>query len=165
MTNFTQFCTGAKLRHGYADMIQVRYPHPTGENFETWVSGEEVMQRLDTQARERLIKSFSQKNWREAKDAGREEIEKGKEKLRGHLKDRLADVISDQIGSNLFGDTLADNVRGVDSNIDAYDREKAVWQNRLHNESFRAIALKLAWIHLDGTLPDENDEKSVDDWV
>ncbi len=165
MTTFNQFCTGTKMRHDYSDMIQVRYPHPTGENFDTWVSGEEVMQRLDTQARERLIKGFSQKNWQEAKDAARQEFEKGKEKARGSLKDRLADVISDQIGGNIFGDTLADNARGVDSNIDEYDREKAVWQNRLNDESFRIIALKLAWINLDGTLPDENDDKSGDDWV
>ena len=71
MTNFNQFCAGAKMRHDYNDMIQVRYPHPNGENFDTWVSGQEVMQRLDTQARQQLIKSFSQKNWQEAKDAAR----------------------------------------------------------------------------------------------
>lgn len=165
MTTFNQFCSSAKMRHDYSDMIQVRYPHPAGEAFDTWISGEEVMQRLDTQARERLIKSFSQKNWQEAKDAARQEFENGKEKLRGRLKDRLADALSNQIGSNIFGDTLADNMRGVDSNVDAYDREKALWQDRLRDESFRTIALELAWINLDGTLPDENDEKSDDDWV
>lgn len=165
MTTFDQFCSGAKMRHDYSDMIQVRYPHPSGENFDTWVSGEEVMQRLDAQARERLIKGFSQKNWPEAKDAVRQEFEKGKEKARRSLQDRLADVVSDQIGSNIFGDTLADNLRGVNSNTDTYDREKELWQNRLHDEPFRAIALKLAWINLDGTLPDENNEKSSDDWV
>ena len=165
MTTFNQFCTSAKTRHDYSDMIQVRYPHPNGEAFDAWVSGEEVMQRLDTQARERLIKSFSQKNWQEAKDSLRQEIEKGKDKTRRSLKDRLADTISDQIGDNIFGDTLADNVRGLDSNVDTYDREKAVWQNRLRDESFRAIVLELAWIDLAGSLPDENDEKSLDDWV
>ncbi len=165
MTNFNQFCAGAKMRHDYSDMIQIRYPHPNGENFDTWISGEEVMQRLDTQARERLIKSFSQKNWPEAKDALQQEVEKGKDKARRSLKDRLADTISDQIGGNILGDTLADNVRGVDSNVDAYDREKAIWQNRLRDESFRAIVLELAWIDLAGSFPDENDEKSLDDWV
>jgi len=165
MTTFNQFCARAKMRHDYSDMIQVRYPHPVGENFDAWVSGEEVMQRLDTQARERLIKSFSQKNWQEAKEAARQEIEKGQEKARRSLKDRLADIVSDQIGDNIFGDTLADNVRGVDSNVDAYEREKAIWQNRLHDESFRTMALELAWINLAGTLPEENDEKNDDNWV
>lgn len=165
MTHFNQFCNGAKMRHDYSDMLQVRYPHPNGEDFDAWVSGEEVMQRLDTQARERLIKSFSQKNWPEAQDALRQEVEKGKDKARRSLKDRLADTLSDQIGGNIFGDTLADNVRGLDSNVDAYDREKAVWQNRLRDKSFRAIVLELAWIDLAGSFPDENDEKSLDDWV
>jgi hypothetical protein len=165
MTTLNQFCAGAKMRHDYSDMIQVRYPHPSGENFDAWVSGEEVMQRLDTQARERLIKSFSQKNWQEAQDTLRQEVEKGKDKARRSLKDRLADTLSDQIGGNIIGDTLADNVRGQDSNVDAYDREKAVWQNRLGDESFRAIVLELAWISLAGTIPDENDDQSLDDWV
>ncbi|MCB9444438.1 MAG: hypothetical protein H6669_09395 [Ardenticatenaceae bacterium] len=165
MTTFNQFCAGVKMRHDYSNMIQVRYAHSNGETFDTWVSGEEVMQRLDTQSRARLIKSFSQKNWQEAKNAVRQEIEKGKEKARRSVKDRLADTISDQIGGNIFGDTFADNVRGVDSNVDAHNREKTTWQARLHDESFRAITLELAWINLDGTLPDEKDEKSLDDWV
>lgn len=165
MTTFDQFCTGAKMRHDYSDMIQVRYPHPSGENFDTWISGEEVMQRLDSQARERLIKSFSQKNWQEAKDTARQEIEKGKEKIRRRLKDRLAGVVSNQIGDNIFGDTLADNVRGMDSRTDTYDREKATWQNRLQDTQFRQMALQLAWQNLEGTLPDEKSDETQDDWV
>jgi hypothetical protein len=165
MTNFNQFCAGAKMRHDYSDMIQVRYPHPNGENFDTWVSGQEVMQRLDTQARERLIKSFSQKNWQEAKDAARQELEKGKDKAHRRLRDRLADAVSEQIGDNIFGDTLADNVRGIDSNNDAYAREKAAWQNRLRDTDFREMILKLAWINLEGTLPDEKTDQQHDDWA
>lgn len=165
MTTLNQFCAGAKMRHDYSDMIQVRYPHPNGEDFDTWISGEEVMQRLDTQSRERLIKSFSQKNWQEAKDAARQELEKGREKIRRSLKDRLADTISDQIGDNIFGDTLADNVRGTDSSLNAHDQEKAIWQSRLGDTGFRTIALELAWFNLEGTLPDEESGKQQDDWV
>jgi hypothetical protein len=165
MTTFNQFCTGAKMRHDYSDMIQVRYTHANGEDFDAWVSGEEVMQRLDTQARERLIKSFSQKNWDDAKDAVRHEFEIGKDKARRNLKDRLADAVSDQIGGNIFGDTLADNVRGEDSNLDEYDREKAMWQNRLQDDAYRKIVLDLAWIDLSGIMPEENDDQNLDDWV
>ncbi|MEJ2748969.1 MAG: hypothetical protein P8183_13845 [Anaerolineae bacterium] len=166
MTTFNQFCAGAKMRHDYSDMIQVRYPHPTGENFDTWVSGEEVMQRLNTQARERLIKSFSQKNWQEAKDAARQELEKGKKTIRRSLKNRLADVVSDQLGDNIFGNTLADNVRDADSNTDTYGREKVIWQSRLHDTDFREIVLQLAWIDLADTLPQEKSEsRHHDDWV
>lgn len=165
MTNFNQFSSQAKMRHDYSDMIQVRYTHPNGEDFDAWVSGEEVMQRLDTQARERLIKSFSQKDWDETKQSAQKEVEKSKNKARRFLKNRLADIVSDQIGDNIIGDTLADNVRDVDSNLDAYDQEKAVWQNRLQDDSFRKIVLELAWIVLSGTMPEENNDQSLDDWV
>ena len=165
MTTFDQFRADAKARHDYSDMIQVRYAHPNGEDFDAWVSGEEIMGRLDTQARERLIKSFSQKNWRQAQDAAREEIEKGKRKIGRHLKDRLADIVSDQIGGNIFGDALADNIRDADSNIDPHDREKAMWQDRLRDEAFRAILFRLAWIDLEGVLPDEGETAELDDWI
>ncbi len=165
MTTETQFQHGAKLRHDYSDMIQVRYPHPSGENFDTWVSGEEVMARLNTAARERLIKSFSTKNWQQAKESLQDELEAGKEKARRSLRDRLADKVSDAVGGNILGDTLADNVRGVDSNQDARDQEKQLWQSRLQDPEFRAMTLELAWINLRGTLPDEGLEPEADDWV
>ena len=63
MTTYNQFCAGAKMRHDFSDQIQVRYTHPNGEEFDTWVSGAEIMSRLQTAIRERLIKSFSTKNW------------------------------------------------------------------------------------------------------
>ena len=165
MTTYEQFQAKAKTRHDYSDMIQVRYPHPTGEAFDTWVSGEEVMSRLNTAARERLIKSFSRKNWGQAKDALREEIDKGKQKAKRSLKDRLAGAVSDAVGGNIFGDTLADNVRGVDSNEDSYALEKQEWQHRLQDGSFRAIVLELAWINLRGTMPDEGGTAAADDWI
>ncbi len=165
MTTQTQFQQGAKLRHDYSDMIQVRYPHPSGEAFDTWVSGEEVMARLNTAARERLIKSFSTKNWQQAKDAVRDEVEQGKDKARRSLRDRLGDKVSDVLGDNIFGDTLADNVRGVDSNQDPRAKEKQLWQSRLHDDAFRAVALELAWINLRGTMPDEGPAPEPDDWV
>ncbi|MFQ5436779.1 MAG: hypothetical protein ACE5FD_18135 [Anaerolineae bacterium] len=165
MTTYNQFRAGAKTRHDYADMIQVRYSHPNGEDFDAWVSGEEVMARLNTRDRERLIKSFSRKDWQEAKAALQRETEKGKEKAKRSLKNRLADAISDQVGDNIFGDTLADNVRGVDSEQDPREREKALWQARLRDETFRALVLELAWISLEGTLPDEGDTAVADDWI
>lgn len=169
MTTQQQFHTRAKMRHDYSDMIQVRYIHPNGETFDTWVSGEEVMARLKTRDRERMIKSFSQKDLPQTRAALKKELQKGieagKKKARRSIKERLSDVVSDQIGGNIFGDTLADNIRGVDSNIEPHDREKALWQVRLHDKTFRTLVLELAWINLDGTLPDERDEKKLGDWV
>ena len=164
MTNFIQFCARAKMRHDFSDQIQVRYPHPTGENFDTWISGEEVMSRLKTMSRETLIHSFSRMNWTEAKAALQREIDEGKGKARRSLKDRLADMVEDSVGGNIFGDTLADNIRGVDSSADPRDQEKSVWQQRLKNDAFRAVALELAWINLEGTFPDEAPTET-DDWI
>ncbi len=92
-------------------------------------------------------------------------METGKEKAKRSLKDRLANTINDQIGGNIFGDTLADNIRGVDSNSDPHDREKTLWQSHLRDEAFRAIVLELAWIDLAGTMPDEGHEAEPDDWI
>lgn len=164
MTSFIQFCAGAKMRHDFSDMIQVRYLHPNGENFDTWVSGEEVLSRLKTMSREQLIHSFSRKNWTEAKAALQKEVESGKNKARRSLKERLAGAIEDQIGGNIFGDTLADNIRGVDSSEDPREREKQQWQNRLGNDAFRTVALDIAWMNLEGTFPDEAEDEP-DDWV
>jgi hypothetical protein len=164
MTTFIQFCAGARMRHDFSDQIQVRYPHPSGENFDTWISGEEVMSRLKTMSREQLIHSFSRMNWTEAKAALQRELDEGKSKARRGLKDRLADVVEDNIGGNIFGDTMADNIRGVDSSIDPREQEKALWRQRLHNDGFRAVALELAWINLEGTFPDEPTAEP-DDWV
>ncbi|MCP4416471.1 MAG: hypothetical protein GY805_07605 [Chloroflexi bacterium] len=164
MTSFIQFCAKAKIRHDFSDQIQVRYPHPSGEDFDTWISGEEAVSRLKTMSREQLIRSFSRMNWTEAKAALQNELESGKTKARRGLKDRLADMVDESIGGNIFGDTLADNVRGVDSNEDPRAQEKAAWQARLHEDSFRAVALELAWINLEGTFPDEV-EADADDWT
>jgi hypothetical protein len=164
MTTFIQFCAGAKMRHDFSDQIQVRYPHPSGETFDTWISGEEVMSRLKTMSREQLIHSFSRMNWSAAKAALQRELDESKHKAQRGLKDRLADVVEDNIGGNIFGDMLADNIRGVDSNVDPRNQEKALWQQRLHNDGFRAVALELAWINLEGTFPAEPTAEP-DDWV
>ena len=164
MTSFIQFCAGAKMRHDFSDQIQVRYTHPTGEDFDTWISGEEVLSRLKTMSREQLIHSFSRMNWMEAKAALQNELDAGKRNARRGLKDRLADAVEGSLGGNIFGDTLADNIRGVDSNADPRAQEKAQWQQRLQDDSFRAVALELAWINLEGTFPDEPTAEP-DDWV
>lgn len=164
MTTFIQFCAGAKLRHDFSDQIQVRYPHPTGENFDTWISGEEVMSRLKTMSREQLIHSFSRMNWTEAKAALQRELDEGQQKARRSLKERLAGLVEDNIGGNIFGDTLANNIRGVDSHADPREQEKALWQERLRHDAFRAVALELAWINLEGTFPAEPTAEP-DDWL
>jgi len=164
MTTQTQFLTKAKARHHHKDMIQVRYPHPNKKKYDTFVSGEEAISRLDTQAQDRLIKSFSTKNWDQAKHSIKGEYKKGKEASGKKFKNRLGDFVQDKVGGNVFGDTLADNVRGVDSTKDPREAEKEQWQRRLHDSEFKEMVIQLAWIDLEGSLPQE-DETETDDWV
>lgn len=164
MTTYMQFCTGAKMRHDFGDMIQVRYAHPNGESFDTWISGEEVMARLKTMSREALIESFSRKNWGEAKAALQREAATGRQNLWESLRDKLGDSVEKNVGAHIFGRTLARKVRGDEPENDPRAAEKARWQQRLHNDAFRTVALDLAWIHLEGTMPPE--ATSVpNDWV
>jgi hypothetical protein len=164
MTSFIQFCKRAKMRHDFSDQIQVRYTHPNGEEFDTWISGEEVMRRLSTSNREQLIRSFRRMNWQDIQDETKNMIGEGKEQASREVKDRLADAVSDALGDNIFGDTVADKIRGEDEDTDPYEQEKRQWQGRLHEEAFRMIALELAWINLEGTLPEE-EKAEPDDWV
>ncbi len=165
MTTKTQFLAKAKARHHHKEMLQVRYPHPNGKNYDTFVSGEEAMSRLNTQAKDRLIKSFSTKNWEQAKSSLKKEWRKGQESSSKKLKNRLGDFVQDKVGDNVFGDTLADNVRGVDSTKDPREVEKEMWQNRLHDTEFKEMILNLAWLDLEGSLPKEDDPDDADDWV
>ncbi len=45
MPDLADFSANCKMRHDYGDMIQVRYQHSDGENYDTWVSGDEVLSR------------------------------------------------------------------------------------------------------------------------
>ncbi|MCB8943447.1 MAG: hypothetical protein H6658_06805 [Ardenticatenaceae bacterium] len=164
MTTFPQFARRAKMRHDFSDQIQVRYSHPHGEEFDTWISGEEVLARLKTASREELIKSFSQMNVEQAKRGIQKEIEERKKQFRSDVMDRLGGLVEDNVGGNIFGDTLADNIRGRDSNRDDYAAEKQQWQNHLRDEAFRMVALQLAWTNLGDTLPDEG-AAEPNDWV
>lgn len=165
MTTQTQFLAKAKARHHHSDQIQVRYPHPNGKKYDTFVSGEEAMSRLDTQAQDRLIKSFSTKNWDQAKSSLKREWKKGQEASSKKFKNRLGDFVEDKVGGNVFGDTLADNVRGVDSTKDPREVEKEIWQSRLHDAEFKSMILNLAWLDLEGSLPKEDDPSDTDDWI
>jgi len=165
MTNYIQFCDKAKMRHDFSDMIQVRYRHRNGEKYDTWISGEEVLSRLKTMSREALIRSFSRMNWAEAKTAVEREWQRGKEKSYWELRERSGDIFADYFGGHVFGETVADNIRGQDSTVDRQDEEKQRWQGHLHDPAFRAIALELAWVNLEGSFPDEPLDEKPNDWV
>jgi hypothetical protein len=103
-------------------------------------------------------------NLDQAKRGVKKEIEERKKQFRSDVMDRLGGLVEDNIGGNIFGDTLADNIRGRDSNRDEYAEEKQQWQNHLRDDVFRMVALQLAWINIGDTLPDEG-RAEPDDWV
>jgi hypothetical protein len=165
MTTLENFNGRAKMRHDFSDQIQVRYSHPNGEDYDTWVSGEEILQRLQSEAAEKRLKGISRLDWQEIQQAGRDLPEQAKKTLRDRLKDQFADTVEGMIGGNVIGDSLADNIRGRDANVDPRDLEKQKWQAYLQNESFRTKALELAWLNLEGSLPEEKSPDDVGDWV
>jgi hypothetical protein len=164
MTTFSQFCDRAKMRHDFSDQIQVRYPHPDGEDYDTWVSGEEVLQRLRSEAAEKRLKGVSRLEWQEIRQAGRDLPEQAKKKVRDRLKDQLADTVEGIIGGNVIGDSLADNIRGRDANVEPRQWEKQKWQASLQDEAFRTKVLELAWLNLAGSFP-ATPTIEPDDWT
>lgn len=152
------------MRHDFADQIQVRYRHSDGEAYDTWVSGEEVMRRLGSEAAERRLRGLSRLSWKEIQEAKERLPEEGKERLQDHVKDRLADGLEDVLGDNVIGESLAEAVRGGDEE----EEEETLWRARLRDEAFHEKVLELAWINLRGSFPEEDEggeAEEPDDWV
>lgn len=165
MASFTFFCDNSKMRHDFDDQIQVRYHHVNGEDYDTWVSADEVLQRLRSEASEEKLRRISRLDWQELRKIEEELPEKGKEKLEESMRNRLADGVEDFIGGNLIGDSVAGAVRGeFQEDRDATD-EKTYWFTLLKNETFRMKVLELAWIQLEGSFPDEDPAAEADDWI
>lgn len=164
MTKFEQFAQKAKVRHDFSDQIQVRYVHPNGENFDTWVSGEEVLRRIKTAGREKWIQGFATASREESHNAFKQEVDDQKDKLTNRAKGWLDSAISDHLGTNIFANTLADKVTGRKPGQDPHDEEKQKWQTHLKDATFHREVLKLAWINLEGTFPPEKAEEP-DDWM
>jgi hypothetical protein len=163
MTTFDQFRAQTKMRHDFRDQIQVRYRHSDGQEYDTWVSGQEALARLQSAAAEQRLKGISNLDWQEIREAGEQLPQQAKDKLRDRLKNKLADTVEDTIGGNPIGDQLADRVRGRDTSTDPRDAEKQHWQTLLQGDTFRATILQLAWIQLAGSFPQETTEP--DDWI
>jgi hypothetical protein len=160
----TDFANRAKVRPDFGDMLQVRYRHTDGEEYDTWVSGEEVLQRLQSETAEERLRGLSRLDWQAIQAAKERLPDEGQKKLRRKLVDRFADEVEEAVGGNLIGDNLADAVRGRDSTADPYEAEREKWRTYLENEKFRAKVLELAWIQLEGSFPDEPPAEP-DDWM
>ncbi|MBP8000021.1 MAG: hypothetical protein KA314_09975 [Chloroflexi bacterium] len=162
MVILKRFIETAKMRHDFGDQIQVRYRHTDGEDYDTWVSGEEARQRLKTAEREKKIKGFP---WKSILNVGKTLPEKGKAEAKRQLWERLGDALDDVAGGNVIGDSWVDAVRGRTSPADPYSAEKQTWQTHLQDPTFRAQILELAWLNLSGSFPEDPTPTEPDDWV
>lgn len=165
MTTFKEFAVKAKMRPDFGDMIQVRYVHSDGDDYDTWVSGEEVMQRLASETAEQRLRGISKLDWETIKEARERLPEEGKKKIRRNLIDRLSDEVRGAIGGTVVGDSFADAISGRDSTEDPDELERDAWRQRLTDDDFRAKVLELAWIQLEGSFPDEDLPEEPDDWM
>ena len=161
MVILKRFLQTAKMRHDFGDQIQVRYPHTDGQDYDTWVSGEEALKRLKTVAQEKKIKGFP---WRSILNVGKTLPEKGKAEAKRQLWERLGDALDEVAGGNVIGDSWVETVRGRAQPTDPHDAAKQTWQTHLQDPTFRAQILELAWLNLSGSFPEDPTPES-DDWV
>jgi hypothetical protein len=165
MTSYRQFVVKCKMRHDFSDMILVRYEHFDGEIYDTWVSGEETLGRLQSQAAEQRIRGLRRLDWDQVRKAAESLPEEARQKARRTFKDMLADGVEKAIGGNPIGDSLTRAISGRDSNETSTEAEKQYWQALLKWDDFRRIVLQLAWIQLEGSFPDDETEEKADDWL
>jgi hypothetical protein len=153
------------MRHDFGDQIQVRYFHTDGEHYNTWVSGTEALQRLQSIEVEAQLRSLSRLNADDLKLVIEGLPEAAKDMLRPNVRDEMAERLESMIGSNLIGEALSDAVRGQTSSTESTPSEKDRWHALLHYEPFRHKVLELAWIALEGSFPDVEETRKLGDWI
>ncbi len=165
MPTLQEFCLRAKMRHDYSDQIQVRYRHIDGTDYETWVSGEEALQRLRSATREQQLKGLSKLDWEMIRQARKSLPEKGEQRATRFGRDRLGDMVEDFIGGNVIGDSLSDAVRGRTRPDDPRSAERQKWQAHMQEDVFYAQVMELAFIQLAGSFPEDTTPSEPDDWL
>jgi len=153
------------MRHDFDDQIQVRYQHDVEEQFDTWVSGAEVLQRLESVESEAQIRSLSALDLNDLKFVVESLPETTKSAVRQSLAEKAAERLESLIGGNVIGDAVADAVRGRTDELSPSSLDKEHWRALLRYEPFRQKVLELAWIQLEGSFPDSGVEAPPTDWV
>ncbi|MDT8307588.1 MAG: hypothetical protein RRC07_16770 [Anaerolineae bacterium] len=159
MSSFAAFARRCKMRHDFADRFQVRYQHPDGDSYDTWVSGEEVLSRLRSAGAEERLRKLGRSLFGDLATAREAAKKAARRALHDELRDRLGDGLESLAGGNPFGDGLVESVRGK------AEPEAGRWPAYLDDETFRAAALELAWINLRGSFPEPDREEENDEWV
>ena len=165
MVTFTLFCDRCKMRHDFDDQVQVRYQRGNEEAIDTWVSGTEVIQRLRSEVTEAEIEGLGQMSVDDMKIVIDSLPEMARNVARESLRDKLADRLKDNIGGNIIGDSLSGSVRGNPRSSEHAMSEKERWRVLLQYDPVRQGVLALAWIQLEGSLPDTDMDPEPDDWL
>ena len=150
------------MRYDFDDQIQVRYQHTDGENYDTWVSGDEVLSRLRSAENEERLIALSKLDIEVLRKFKEELPEVGKERAWSTLREHAAKSVENNIGGNAIGDSLADAVRGYDNEEDSDSRQ---WHLLLQDNVFKSTVIELAWIQLEGSLPEDDTPVEYDNWV
>ena len=163
MTSFKEFRRRCKMRFDFGDQIQVRYRHIDGEEYDTWVSGEEALKRLKSDDAADRLEDLGRTDWRKIQELRDRLLDDVRNALRSEFQDRLADGLEETLGGNPIGDNLADAVRGKE---DQEEEDRATqWAPLIREPAFREIVLELAWIQLEGSFPDIGSVDEPDDWT
>jgi hypothetical protein len=165
MTTFSQFSQRCKMRHDFDDQIQVRYWHTDDEHYDAWVSGTEVLQRLESFEREDQLRSLSQLGYDDLRLVLQSLPEAARSMLRHSLRDVIASGLETNIGGNRIGDALSEAVRGRSNQAGTTISEQDRWQSLMRFEPFRLKVIELAWIALEGSFPNGGMEPEPDDWL
>ena len=163
MTSYAEFRRSCKMRYDFGDQIQVRYRHGDGEEYDTWVSGEEVLQRLKSDAAESRLKDPGRMEWRQLQELRERLPDDVRSKLESELQDRLADGLEEAIGDNLIVDNLANVIRGQEGGGD--EDQRTQWSLLIEDHTFRDKVLAIAWIQLEGSFPDAGRAEEPNDWT
>jgi hypothetical protein len=164
MTTFETFSARCKLRLDSDDQFQVRYHHPDGQHFDTWVSGEEVLSRLHSTAAEDRLRALSQLDLDALKEAAEGLPQEARERARDSLRERLGDEVEDTLGRGPIAAGLSDAIRGRARPADPDADARAAWLALAQQPDFRAAIRELAWIQLAGSLPAEAPDEPGD-WL
>jgi hypothetical protein len=165
MTSFEQFAARCKMRHDYGDMIQVRYTHPNGDDFDTWVSGNEIIQRLHSESAEERLRRLSKLDLKSLRQTAGEIPERASDFAENSITERIANDVEDFLGDSVISESIADTIRGEESPEGSAGSERDHWRTYLQDPNFNAKVVELAWIQLEGSFPEEESREEPDDWV
>jgi hypothetical protein len=152
------------MRHDFDDQIQVRYQYDD-EHFDTWVSGTEALQRLESVETEEQIRSLGELDSNDLRFVLESLPETTRSAIRRSLSEKAAERLESLIGGNLIGDAISNAILGRSDEPLPSSFVKERWRALIRYEPFRQKVLELAWIQLEGSFPDSGVEPPPDDWL